>query len=299
MSAAEHRICLVLALALPLWSPAAEQRVDDYRVAPAAVAEAQPPAATADSQERVVTPSPIADRFAVRVGYVDGRVRTDAQVNDTAAGIAGTPFSAERDFAMPGAARQARVELMVRLKNRGRLRVGAFDLSRRGDAVLGQQIRYGDQTYRVNERVTSQFDLREFNLTWNYSLIRGDRFEFGPGLGFHFIQTEAVAQVPVRGARVTFDGAGPFLTLALDSSWRFTRRFSFNARYQAFDLTVSDVSAKLYDAHADVQFRWHPNVAMGLGYQSNAVRLNLPLENPGGSLRMDTSGPELFLRASF
>jgi hypothetical protein len=138
-----------------------------------------------------------------------------------------------------------------------------------------------------------------FDFTGTYSLLRTDRFELGTGLGMHFIQAESIATVPARGIREDFNGAGPFVTLAIDGTWRISRRFSLNARYQAFDLTVSDVSARLSDTHADLQFRWRPSVALGLGYQSNNVRLDLPKENPGGSMQLDVSGPELFVRVSF
>jgi hypothetical protein len=248
---------------------------------------------------QVVTPSPIDDHFAFRATLVDGSVSTRAQVNDTAGGTAGTAFSAENDFGLPKDVRQLRAEFMFRLHDRAMLRVSALDLSRHGSVVLNRVVRYGKQNLQINDRVNSLFDWRMFDFTGTYSLLRNDRFELGAGLGMHFIQAESIATVPARGIRESFDGAGPFVTLALDGTWRISQRFSLNARYQAFDLTVSDVSARLSDAHADLQFRWRPSVAFGLGYQSNNVHLNLPKENPGGSMQLDVSGPELFVRVSF
>ena len=60
---------------------------------------------------------------------------------------------------------------------------------------------YGDQTFRVNERVNSEFDWRSFDLTWLFSFIRNDRFELGTGIGMHFIQAETSAAVPARGVQ--------------------------------------------------------------------------------------------------
>jgi len=257
-------------------------------------------AAAAKYDSAVTTPSPIQDHFALRASYIDARVQTRAQVSDTTAGLVGTPFDGERDLGLPAHSRTGRAEFIFRLHNRGRLRVDALDLSRSGSAVLTRTLQYGNQTYQANERVNTQFDWRQFALTWLYSLVRNDRFELGTGVGFHFIQTEAVAQVPARAAsRQAFDGAGPFATLALDATWRMTRRFSLNARGQTFELTTSSITARLFDWHADVQFRAHRNLAIGAGYQSNYVRLDVPDRNPGGTLRFDVSGPEVFLRASF
>jgi hypothetical protein len=243
--------------------------------------------------------SPITDRFAIRATFVGAKVSTDAQINDTAGGTTGTTFSAEKDFGLPNQAHQLRAELMIRLKNRGRLRVSAIDLSRRASTILNRQVVYGTKTFQVNDRLNSTLDWREFDFTWTYSVLKTDRFELGTGVGMHFIQAETTALVQARNARESFDGAGPFLTLAADGSWRFTRRFSANVRYQSYKLTVSDITAQLTDAHADVQFRWKRNLAVGAGYQYNKVNLEFPQENPGGLMFLKINGPELFVRASF
>jgi hypothetical protein len=245
------------------------------------------------------TPSPIHDRFAVRASYFRGSASTDAQIDDTAGGRIGTPFSAEDDFGLADSVSQGRAEFNIRLRERGKLRVGMFDLQRKATKQITRTFNYGDQTFLLNDRVTSEFNWRMFDLTWTYSFIHNDRFELGAGLGLHVIQTEASAAAPARAARESFDGAGPFATVAIDSVWRITRRFSLSLRAQTLDLTVSDISAMLADYHADVQFRWRPNLAVGVGYQSNRVELSAPLENPAGNMSFDVSGPELFLRASF
>lgn len=285
---------LLCALACMSFAPGARASLAE-RLEQQAAADAE----AAKYSDAVTTPSPIADHFAVRASFISGSVSTLAQVNDTAAGVAGTQFAAESDFGLPRRSSQVRAEFLFRLHNRGRLRVSALDLSREGTVLMNRVVRYGDQTFQLNERVNTRFDWRAFDLTWLFSFIRNDRFELGTGIGMHFIQAETAATVPARGVRESFDGSGPFATLALDSSWRITRRFSLNARAQTFEVTASSISAKLFDWHADVQFRLHRNVALGAGYQSNFMRLDIADRNPGGSMRFDVAGPELFLRASF
>jgi hypothetical protein len=252
-----------------------------------------------DAASEITTPSPISDHLAVRASYVNGSVSTNAQVNDTANGQVGTPYSAENDFGMPDKAHQLRAEFIFRLRDRSRLRVGALDSSRQASKIVTRQIVFGNQTYQANERVNSTFDFRMFDFTYTYSLLRTDNFELGPGIGLHFVQGEATALVPTRQSRESFDFAGPYATLALDGTWRFTKRFSFNARYQTLDLTINDINGKIYELNANVQFRFHKNVAVGAGYQKHSIEVNAPKENPGGNLKFDIGGPELFLRASF
>jgi hypothetical protein len=245
------------------------------------------------------TPSPITDRFAIQAAWWRASASTDARIDNTAGITTGTPFSAEQDLGLPDSLSRAHVEIMVRLKQRGKLRFDMLDLARKGSVVLTRTIRYGGQTYVPGERVNSRFDWRALNFTWTYELLHNDRFEAGLGLGLHLIQAEAVASVPTRASRESFDGAGPFATIAGDAALRITRRFALTARAQTFRLTVSDTTGMLADYHADLQFRWRPNLAFGLGYQSNRIELDAPNENPGGNMQFDVSGPELFLRASF
>lgn len=256
-------------------------------------------ASAAEPVTETFTPSPIHDRFAIRGSYFMGSVSTDARIDDTAGGGTGTAFSAEDDFGLPDSMHKGRAELLIRLRERGKLRVDLFDLARKGSVVLNRTVEYGNQTYTLGERVNSQLDWRALNFTWTYSLLHNDRFELGPGLGLHLIQAESTATVPTRSARESFDGSGPFVTLAVDGVWRISRRFALSARAQWLELTVSNITGMLGDYHADLQFRWRPNLAFGVGWQSNRMKLEAPEENPGGTMTFNVGGPELFLRASF
>ena len=248
--------------------------------------------------EAVSTPSPIHDRFAIRASYFSGAVSTDARVDDTAAGNIGTEFSFEDDFGLPDSDSQWRGEITIRLRERGKLRVDMFTLAREGAAVMTRNIDFGDETFAAGENVNSSFDWSALNFTWTYSLLHNDRYEAGIGAGLHLIEAATSATIPARGVRESFDGSGPFVTLAFDGVWRISPRFAFSARAQWLELAVSDITGTLADYHADVQFRWRPNLAFGLGYQGNRMRLDVPEENPGGLMKFKVSGFELFLRAS-
>jgi hypothetical protein len=245
--------------------------------------------------------SPITDRFALRGGWIQGSVDTRGRVDDPATDAPGTPFSAEKDFHQSDAMHQLRVEMMFRLRDRGRLRVDMWDLARKGTATPAQPINYGAYTFTTTDVVESESDWRQIDLTWTYSFLRASRYELGAGLGLHLVQAEAQARVRNRAqpVREDFSGAGPFATVALDGTWRIARRWALSARAQYFNLTVGSVSGMLGDYHGDIQYRWRRNLAFGLGYQSTQVELEVSDSNPNGRMRMNISGPEAFIRASF
>jgi hypothetical protein len=246
--------------------------------------------------------SPITDHFAFRASAFLGTASTEGQVDDPKAPTPGTPLSLEGgDFNLSPHVHQARAEFMFRLRERGRLRVDFWELNRTGVGYPSTTIVYGGHTFTPTDLVHSEFNWHQVDLTWTYSFLKRNRFELGAGLGLHLLEAEANASATLATGPVTerFSGAGPFVTVALDGTWLVSRRFSVSARGQYLKLTVSSVKGSLADYHLDVQFRWRPNLAFGLGYESTQTRLDVSNNNPNGFVQLGTHGPELFVRASF
>ena len=243
--------------------------------------------------------SPITDHFGLRAGYFLGKVSTTGHVDDPAAPAPGTPFSAENDLGLTNNARDMRAEIMFRMRSRNRLRVEMWELNRQGTATPDHTIVYGGNSFLVTDQVHTRLDWRQVDFVYNYSLLRASRYELAAGLGIHLVQTEAEARVPARQVHEDFSGSGPFPTIDLEGTLRLWRRWSLEARGQYLSLTVSSVKASMSDYSLDLQYRWKPNVALGLGYRAQQTKLQVSNNNPNGLLEMKVSGPSLFLRASF
>lgn len=243
--------------------------------------------------------TPINDRFAIRASYFPGSVSTDLRLDDSQ-GIPGTPLSAEDELGLRDKPNQVRVEVLLRILERHRLRVDFFNLRRRGDAVLTRDIAFGDQTFAVDDRVLSNLDWKMLNFTYLYSIIHKQRFELGGGVGIHLFQGEARARVPARLIREEQSGAVAFPTMALDATLRIAKRFSVNARANYLSGHIDGSTGKISDYHADVQYRWKRNFALGLGYSKMKTDLDIvDSSDLAGKFVLDVDGPELFFRASF
>ena len=243
--------------------------------------------------------TPINDRFALRVSYFPGSVTTDLRLDDSD-GNPGTELSAEDDLGLRDKPSEVRVEALLRVLERHRVRVDYFNLRRRGDEVLARDIAFGDETFAVDDRVLSTLEWKQLNFTYLYSIVRNQRFELGGGFGLHLFQGEARARVPARLVQENQSGSVAFPTIALDASLRLAKRFSVNARANYLSGHIDDSDGKISDYHADVQYRWARNFALGLGYSK--MKTKLDVVDPGdlsGRLVMDVDGPELFFGASF
>jgi len=243
-------------------------------------------------------PSPITDHLALEALFYWGRVSTFGQF-DSGKGIVGTPLSAENDLGLSNQAYQPRFELMFRLRPRHRLRVNFFDLRRNGSTVLNSTILFGDQTFQISQPLNSTINWRQMDITYTYSFLRGERYELGAGLALHLLETEAIAQVPGTAQRVDYNQAGPFATVALDGTYLIAKRWSFNARANYMHLTVNNFSGELEDYHADVQYRWRRNFAVGAGYDYSQAQVDIRNRDPSGIVQLRINGPQLFLRVSY
>jgi len=243
--------------------------------------------------------SPITDRFALRVSYFAPSVDTLLRLDRTT-GQAGTELLAEDDLGMEDKPNQARVEMIFRLRERNRLRVDYFKLTRFGDKVITRTINFGDQTFFVNERAQTSIDYRSLGLTYTRSVYLSERFEVGAGLGIALLEGKAKGEVRARNVKEEEDGVAPYPTFALDGTWRISKRWSFNARAQTFTAHLDDFTGSLSDYHGDLQYRWRKNFTFGLGYTSLRIRAeSKSLNDQSGKFNQDIQGPEFFIRASF
>jgi hypothetical protein len=242
--------------------------------------------------------SPITDHFALRGIYYQPSLATNARF-DSDTGVAGTPFNGEQDLGLDDVANQGRVELMIRMRDRHRLRVDHFKLERFGDRVLDRNIAFRNTLYRSGDRIESDFNWRLLGFTYTWSALRRERFEVGVGLGLHLVEAETKATVRARGLRETGSGVGILPTLAVDGSWRISRRWSLNARAQYLTVGSSDIDGSFGDYHLDAQYRWRRNLAFGLGYSATKLDATLSSSDLPGKIAIDASGPEAFFRVSF
>jgi len=242
--------------------------------------------------------SPITDHFALRVTYfpasIDSELRLDQQ-----AGLPGTDLKVEDDLGMPDSEPQGRTEMIIRLRERNRLRVDYFKLTRHGDKVIDRTLNFGDQTFNVNDRAQTLIGWRQLGFTYTRSLLRTERFELGAGLGIYLVEAKAQGEVTARNVREQAEGVGAFPTIALDGTWRISRRWSFNGRAQKFTAHYDQFNGSLADYHGDVQYRWRKNFALGLAYSSLRVNLDVDSSNFAGRFKQNVTGPEFFIRASF
>jgi hypothetical protein len=246
--------------------------------------------------------SPVSDRFYVRFSAFQGDVLTDMQLSTTGADPElpdGTLLNAEDDLGFDDVVEQARIEFDFRMSERNHLRVDYFKLNRFGEVQASQLIEFGDFDFQPTDRVRSKLDWRVLSLTWTYSLFKAERFEAGLGIGAHIIEAQAEVGEPGTLNREKFSEVAPFATVAVNAAYRISKRWAITARGQSFEYSRDDITGRLSDFHADIQYRWRKNMAVGIGYTKLQYELEAVADDQPAFFDMSATGPELFFRASF
>jgi hypothetical protein len=244
--------------------------------------------------------SPVSDRFYMRGTYYQGDVATLIRVDSTNSTTPdGTELSGEDDLGLDDVVDQARIEFNVRMADRSNVRIDYFKLNRFSEVTLAEDIEFGDFSFDAGDRFRSKIDFRDLSLTYTYSLFKGEKFEAGLGLGLHVFEIHADGGEPGTLAREQDSEAGIFPTAAVNFAYRISKRWAVTARYNGLTVSDDDGEGAYSDAHADIQYRWRKNFAVGIGYTAINLEIELSDVDEPFMFNLDTKGPELFFRASF
>lgn len=242
--------------------------------------------------------SPVSDHFYVRVTYFPASVETLLRLDPNSI-TEGDVLSGEDDLGLDDQVDQGRMEFDIRMGERNHVRIDYFKLNRFAEQPLPRDIVFGDFTFPEGTNFRSKLDWRVLSTTYTYSLFRGERFEAGLGLGIHLIEAKAEGGEPGTLEQERASEVGIFPTIAANVAFRISKRWSITARGQQFSASPDEFEGKMADYHADVQYRWRKNFAIGLGYTRLETNVEVfDADNPL-MFNLDTSGPELFFRVSF
>ena len=243
--------------------------------------------------------NPITDRLALRITYTPATAHTTLRIDPTGVPNGGTTLSGERDLGLAKTNQDGRVELMLRLGTRDRIRVDYLQLDRTGDALLTHTVVFGNQTFLANEEAVSTLNWKTMGFTYTHAFLQTRSVEVGAGVGVHLIQTDVLGTVPATFQSHETSSAGAYPTIALETMWRISSRFAFTGRGQYLPAETRGLTASYGDYHGDFQYRWRSPFAIGIGYSYMRANFQSITHSTPGRLTLSLAGPELFVRVSF
>jgi hypothetical protein len=244
--------------------------------------------------------SPTEERVRLSLGVARYSNKTDIQINSSA-GVAGTPINAENQFGLDKSDYEAKIQAMVRVGERHRLRFDYFSLDRSGQATVIQPIVFRDVGLQPGDPLNSDLSIRALGITYGYSFLHSDRYEVAATIGINdtAISARARVQTQTRHVDQTEDQAGPLPTLGLDATYVVSKRFYLDGRAQYFKVHINDIDGSLGIYELDALYRLRENISFALGYTSVRAHLASTQVRKSGLFNFNSSGPEIFLRVAF
>jgi hypothetical protein len=244
--------------------------------------------------------SPTEERVRFSLGVVRLSNKTDLRI-DSSTGVPGTPLSGEDQFGLDKTDYEGKIEAMVRVSERHRLRFDYFSLDRSGQTTVTQPIIFRDVTLLPGDPLHSDLSIRTFGITYEYSFLHNDRYEVAASIGVNDtdISTRARVSTPTRHVDQTEDQAGPFPTVGLDATWVLSKRFYFDGRAQYFKVRIDDLDGSLGIYELDALYRLRPNIAFSVGYTQLRAHLTSAQTKQAGLFDFNSSGPVLSVRIAF
>ena len=149
--------------------------------------------------------------------------------------------------------------------DRHALDLAYFELTRDGQIVIDEEIRWDDFVYPINFDVRSNFDTKITRLAYRYALISTPQSEFSLGGGVHWTDIEAgISEASIGSSNVNSTALLPMFTAAFDYDW--SPKWSVLLLGEWFGIEVGDATGEIW--HLDATLQWHTweNVSLELGY---------------------------------
>lgn len=185
-------------------------------------------------------------------------------------------------------------------------RMQGFQLDVEGGRQLNEDVTFGDYTFEQGSHVDAGLKTSVIRAFLGRTFSTGHNHEFGAGVGLHWLELDAFVsgeafinnQSPsFRKEAVSADlplpNIGAWYSYAPSSRWLITTRLDW------FSASVGDYSGGLWNAAVGAQFQFSKHFGFGAEYGFFELDGDIEDSQWNGSAVISTTGPLLFLTASW
>lgn len=238
------------------------------------------------------------NRWSVSLGVFITDRSTDTRLDGTG-GDPGTPVDVERDLGLDNSDSVFRLDGYFKFNEKHRIDASWFDLSRTGTKVIQKDIEWNDTIFPIDTQINSDFDLAIYKLSYTWSFMRRDNSFLGLTGGLYIADIGAALDGPILGAREAADVTAPLPVVGLRGQYDFAEKWSLRYSGEFFALEVDNWDGSIVDLYAGVDYQFHDKFAVGLGYNSVTIDVDVAKNDFTGSIDWGYGGALLFLKFDF
>ena len=246
------------------------------------------------------------DRFWAGLEYFYPTISSTARVDANATTRPGSTISLEDELDLADRKGTPYLNLGMRLGEKWRIEFEYYELNREATAVIGRSIDFGDTTFPIGTQLTSRFDSTVYRLTGGWSFYKEQDAEAGLALGLHVTDFETQMSGVGTGVlggtgfqREARDALAPLPTIGLYGTYAVSPQFLVRGRVDYLSLKYNDYDGSLVNWMVAVDWRFHKNVAVGIGYRYVDYELEADKSDFRGEVQYTFKGPTLFVNVGF
>lgn len=227
------------------------------------------------------TPNPAAaqqpwsgETLTLRAGAVIMDVDSSFRVDSRSLGK-GTNVDAEDDLGLDDSDDVFRAELLWRIAPRHQLSLGYYDLSRDATERTDEAYRIGNVIFPAGISVSTEFDLKLADLSYAYSLVQNDRFEFAPLIGVYGMDFDVRVENDPLGLSEGEAEKFPLPTIGARFNYRLTPSWWIRAKGQYFYIEYDQYEGQMLELGAGLEWNVWRKLSLGAGYS----HIDMDIEN--------------------
>lgn len=217
----------------------------------------------------------------------------------------------DKSFGKANGSTRVRGDALWRITPEHHLRFMFFNNSVTQSRVLGEDILWGDYTFRSGSQADFKHEIQVLDLSYEYAFARGPSYEVAASVGVHYMDmtlrlsgsasiTDPQGNTSTASASTQSNSLpAPLPVLGLRAGWVAAPDWYIEAEGQFFKTRVGTYDGYWSDLRIGATWMFHRHLGIGLGYDRFLTNLDVSKADFTGRLKLGYSGLQLYMTGTF
>jgi len=233
----------------------------------------------------------------IRIGLFSNRMDSKVQRNDDD-GNFGSIADLESVLGISEQKTVSQFDALLRFGNYHRLEIGYLEVDRSGQAIIEEDLKFGDTTFPAGTNLASSSERDILKLSYGYSLILNAQAEFGVSAGLHRSNNKTQFADQDNTLKASDEIAPLLPVVGIYASVALGERVNLLVDGDLFRLDFNNYVGSQTAVNLELQYDLNV-FGFGLGYAYHRSKLEAKKDSLSGRLNFRHSGPFVFAAYRF
>ena len=181
-----------------------------------------------------------------------------------------------------------------------------FRIGSENKAILNEDIEWNGYTFQKGSQVKAGFGISLYKIFFGRVISRGNKHEFGGGLGIHAFNVDGFIEgnALIDDVSVGFEKSEVSVILPLPNIgfWYYyapTKKWAFTAKMDWFGIKIGDISGVLWNINPGINYQIFENLGVSLNYKYISIAADVDKDTWNGDFNLGFQGPSFTITGNF